>query len=123
VYNITLGDKFITFFIAKVNLEENKITYVNAGHNPPIFYHGGTVDRFDIGTTVLGAVSELPEIEMGMVDIEQDTMIVNFTDGLTDLLNDKGEYFTLDLLTEMLCECRELKCKEFMEKLRNSLEK
>ena len=33
------GEKFITLFIGKYNTETRQLEYINAGHNPPIFYN------------------------------------------------------------------------------------
>ncbi|MFT4761548.1 MAG: sigma-B regulation protein RsbU (phosphoserine phosphatase), partial [Saprospiraceae bacterium] len=35
VLKITKGDRFITFFVAQFNRTTRKLTYINAGHNPP----------------------------------------------------------------------------------------
>lgn len=121
VYEITLGDKFITFFLAKVDLKKDLITYINAGHNPPIFYHNDDMEFLDAGTTVLGAVPKLPFIELGEKYIEEDTMLLNFTDGLTDLKNEDDEYFSIDHIKDMLCTCTHMRCKDFMRLLKSSL--
>lgn len=122
VYEITLGDKFITFFLAKVDLKEDLITYVNAGHNPPIFFHDSRMEFLNRGTTVLGAVEKLPFVERGEMRIEQDTMLLNFTDGLIDLKNDADEFFSIDHLRDMLCTCTHMRCKDFMSLLKETLE-
>jgi sigma-B regulation protein RsbU (phosphoserine phosphatase) len=37
----TQGEKFITLFLAKYNQKTRKLSYINAGHNPPILYANG----------------------------------------------------------------------------------
>ncbi len=122
VHNITRSDKFITFFIAKVDLIKNRVRYVNAGHNPPIFFYKDQIEFMDKGTTVLGAVKDLPFIEVGEKRIEYDTTLLNFTDGLVDLKNDSGENFTVELLKEMLLQHGEEPCKDFVCLLQDTLE-
>lgn len=122
VHSITLSDKFITFFIAHVNLKEDKIDYINAGHNPPMFYYDRKIEYLDKGTTVLGAEEDLPFIDKGSERIEEDTMLFNFTDGLIDLENENGDYFTIDLVKTHLLKHGHRKCEEFINKLKDSLE-
>lgn len=123
VHNITLSDKFITFFIAHVNLNENTIEYINAGHNPPLFCYNDAIDKLDIGTTVLGAESKLPFVEMGRKKIDYDTLILNYTDGLIDLQNEEGEYFSIEHVKNTIQLCGDRSCKSFMKTLKKSLEK
>ena len=65
VYAITKSDRFLTFFIAMIDLDNNEMFYVNSGHNPPILHKNGEIKELKCGTTVLGAFEELPEIEIG----------------------------------------------------------
>ncbi len=37
LYELTNGEKFITVFLGIVNFKKKSISYVNAGHNPPVF--------------------------------------------------------------------------------------
>ena len=39
VFDTAKGEKFITLFIARYNVVTRTLEYVNAGHNPPIFYN------------------------------------------------------------------------------------
>lgn len=102
ILEITNGDKFITFFIARHNLKERKIRYINAGHNPPILSNNGGHSLLDKGCTILGAFDELPSIEVTSLNVSPDTVIITYTDGLTDLENEGGEYFEMERLTSFV---------------------
>ncbi|MBK9732408.1 MAG: SpoIIE family protein phosphatase [Chitinophagaceae bacterium] len=41
VNEITKGEKYITFFIAKFNFVTREMQYINAGHNPAVLFHEG----------------------------------------------------------------------------------
>ncbi|HEY0031356.1 MAG TPA: PP2C family protein-serine/threonine phosphatase [Bacteroidia bacterium] len=90
------GEKFITLFIAKYNLVTRTLTYVNAAHNPPLLATGNSVSTLKIGCTGLGMFDEIEKIKEGIVNITPGTTIVCYTDGLTELENDKGEDFGID---------------------------
>ncbi len=93
VYRITKSDKYITFFIGEVDVKKKKLKYINSGHYPPVLVNKGELIRLKEGSTVIGAFEHLPEIKEDVIDIDHGATILSFTDGLTDLVNDKGEFF------------------------------
>jgi len=84
VINNTKGERFITLFLAKYNEQTRKLNYINAGHNATVLYSEGEVTTLKLGTTMIGVFDELPFLNQGEVDIDPDTLIVNYTDGLMD---------------------------------------
>lgn len=96
------GDRFITFFCALVDLEHYRISYINAGHNPPFYVEGGKVAELTKGTTVLGAFDELPFIEKGEIDISADAVLFAYTDGLSETSNEEDEEYGTERLKEFL---------------------
>ena len=84
VLDNTKGERFITVFLAKYNEKTRKLNYINAGHNAPILFSGGIATVLKSGTTMIGALDELPFVNQGEIDIEPGSFIVNYTDGLLD---------------------------------------
>lgn len=115
VMRTTRGDKFITFFIAKYHIKKKRIRYLCAGHNPPFMYHKGKISRLDKGCTILGIFPQLPGIEFGEIHLEEDAFFFLFTDGLTDLQNDKEEYFDDKKIAEFIEQHRDLESDAFNE--------
>ena len=93
VYRITKADKFITFFIAEIDIEKGSVTYINAGHYPPVMINNGKIRKLDQGSTFIGAFEKLPEIKEEVIMIEGETTILSFTDGLAELQDENGFYF------------------------------
>ena len=114
---ITKSDKYITFFIAEVDLKKKKLKYINAGHYPPILCTGGKVKRLDSGCTVIGAFEKMPDIQEEVIDLEGDTLILTFTDGLTELKNKKGEFLRDSQIEKFVCNHNNLPITEFNDKL------
>lgn len=119
VLRITKGDKFITFFIAKYNSKTGYFRYVNAGHNPPLLLHKGELQRLDKGCTILGIFDEIPEIEMGELYIEKEALLLLYTDGLTDLRNEKGDSFEEDRVQKFVLRHAAEDPESFNEALMN----
>lgn len=97
----TKGEKFITLFLAKFNKRTRILKYVNSGHNPPIFVNSGGTRFLDQGTTILGMFDKLPSVKMGQIPIIEDTTIICYTDGLTDVVNEAKQVFPLDGLLDL----------------------
>lgn len=91
---ITKGDRFITFFIAAYDMSTQVLHYVNAGHNPPVLVNDGKLHLLTKGCTILGSFPEIPKLEVGKVQLNGEAIILTFTDGLTDLQNETGEYLS-----------------------------
>jgi sigma-B regulation protein RsbU (phosphoserine phosphatase) len=98
VYKITNGERFITFFVAEYDRKTHRLSYVNAGHPPAILVYEGGIRLLDEGTLVLGSIDELPMLTVGHVKLPPQSLILSYTDGLTDLQNPAGETFDETIL-------------------------
>lgn len=96
------GERFITFFIAKINLETYKITYVNAGHNPPMLWDGTDMYFLDKGSTMLGVFDKLPFLNEQNIDLKKNSILLTYTDGLTETINEAEDEFGTEPLEENL---------------------
>lgn len=117
LFRITNGDRFITFFVAEYDMFTRKIRYVNAGHNPPILVQQGKVHLLKKGTTILGCFDELPFLEIGEIKVEDEAMVLIYTDGLTDIQDDKGNYLGMEFLEDFVKERYQLTAKNFNTEL------
>lgn len=91
------GEKFITLFLAKFNTRRNTLEYINAGHNPPLFYDVSRkkLNLLKTGTVGLGMLDELPFINSEEIRIRSNCKLLCYTDGLVELLEEEGvEYGT-----------------------------
>ncbi len=84
------NEKFITMFLGKYNSFTRTLTYINAGHLPPMLFdpkrkHLINLDKGCIG---LGMLDEIPTIEIGKVRVPKSAKFLAFTDGLVELEND-----------------------------------
>ena len=119
---ITKGERFITFFIAAYNQKTQSLRYVNAGHNPPVLVNKGEVVLLEKGCTILGSFPEIPELEVGQIQLKGEAMVLTFTDGLTDLQNEAGEYLNEQILYEFVRSNYQLTATDFNQKLMQHLE-
>jgi len=122
VLNITKGDKFITFFVAKFDPNTNYLRYVNAGHNAPLLFHKNELQSLNKGCTILGIFDNLPQIELGEYYLETDALLLMYTDGLTELINEADEFFDSERLEKFILSNNQKSPKEINEELMKVIE-
>ena len=121
-FRTTGGERFITFFVGEFDRDTRKLRFVNAGHNPPLLLHGNQVEHLKKGCTILGSFPKLPKIEIGERVLDEEAMILTYTDGLTDLTNNAGAYFTEEMLADFTVSNRHLLPDDFNRALWEQLE-
>jgi sigma-B regulation protein RsbU (phosphoserine phosphatase) len=114
----TSSDKFITFFVGILNLKEHTFRYVNAGHNPPVWYQTreGKTALLEEGGLLLGVFPNA-EYDMGEIIINEGDHIFMFTDGINEALDEDKNEFGDERLTEFVASYHELPPDKFVEKL------
>jgi len=101
----TPPDKFATACLALLSPQVGTVSFVNAGHNPPLLIRAdGEVEELEASGFPLGMV---PESDYDAVDHElaPGDLLFLFTDGIVEAENPDGEEFGLDRLRE-LCVTR-----------------
>ncbi len=87
------GNRFITIFYAVLDLTAGTLTYVNAGHTPPLLLRSsGDIERLQSGGVALG-MFEGSRFETGRVLLHADDLLAIYSDGITEAENPKGEPF------------------------------
>ncbi len=102
MYGNTPLHKFISCFYSVLEVRSRKLTFTNAGHNPPLLVRrGGECIRLSDGGLVLGAFTD-SRYTQGEVQLCSGDKLLMFTDGLTEATHVSGEEFGEDRLRECL---------------------
>jgi phosphoserine phosphatase RsbU/P len=99
LFRNTSDDRYATFFYAVYDAETRTLTYTNAGHLAPFLVIGDHVQQLDHGGTVVGLFEEYPYEETSL-KIEPGSVLVAFSDGLTEPENAYGEEFGMQRLRD-----------------------
>jgi sigma-B regulation protein RsbU (phosphoserine phosphatase) len=118
---ITNGERFITFFVATIDLESGEIEYVNAGHNPPLLIQDHKLKLLETGSTILGAFDDLPDIMVGKENLKKGDLLFLYTDGLIDLESENDERYGEERLNDFLIDHCELELEDLVERLKSEL--
>lgn len=100
--------RFVTLCYLRIERALDTITYVNAGHNPPLLVReNGRVDRLTVGGTVLGVFPDAA-YESGIVSISPGDRLLLYTDGITEARDANDVEFGEERLAEALQRHRHL---------------
>ena len=101
------SSSYATFFYAQFDAATRRLTYVNAGHNPPLLVRAGRasdsrdgagggagagVELLQTGGPVIGLFEHFT-FEQATVQLKEGDVLVAFTDGVSEALNPEGEEF------------------------------
>ncbi len=87
------GEKFITFFVARYNHTTRELEFINAAHNPPVIYDLISKEfvHLEASCVGIGMLDEIPSINSSIMKIKNPSKIVCYTDGLSELKDEKGD--------------------------------
>jgi len=108
VYDASADNRYATFFYAQYEPGSRTLRYVNAGHNPPILLRRGAdgmqLVRLTEGGTVVGLFPSAPYQEAQLTLRPGDVMVA-FTDGISEAMNDTEEEWDEERLIETIRTC------------------
>lgn len=92
-YNLTLI-RFISIFLAKIDVESGTLSYCNAGHNPPLWWQAASRSIKWLKPTgpAIGLTHD-PEYTSKTLRLGSGDLILLYTDGLIEARNPNGEEF------------------------------
>jgi len=109
----TRDNEFATLWYGVFDPQSMRLTYCNAGHEPPILLRRGKISYLDSGGMIVG-VDAGQEYEKGICKLEPGDLLLIYTDGLTDAFNFHEERFGRDRLIEALHECDGMTAEQAM---------
>lgn len=105
------GEKFLTFFLARYNHDTGILEYVNAAHNPPVFYDTvtGDLNHLQACCVGIGMLDEIPSVQKQELIVSHYSKIVCYTDGLSELKDEKGEDIGTGIIIKHISNTRPVK--------------
>jgi sigma-B regulation protein RsbU (phosphoserine phosphatase) len=100
--------RFVTLFYSEYDPENNILSFSNAAHNPPLLWHAATksIEKLETQGMLIGLDTD-SKYEDAQIQLEPGDVIIYYTDGFTDAVNQHGERFD----EENLCLAFEWACQ------------
>ncbi|HEX8722608.1 MAG TPA: SpoIIE family protein phosphatase [Pyrinomonadaceae bacterium] len=100
----TPANRFVTLFYAELDPLTGSLSFINAGHNPPLIAHGGgTLEQLSAGGLPLGIMPDFDYRE-GRTQLRPGDVLVAYSDGVTETQNPKGEEFGTVRLQDVIAQ-------------------
>jgi len=114
VYQASASNRFATLFYAQYYPASRSLSYVNAGHNPPVVLRNCAgacqVFRLETGGPVVGLLPH--RYQRGVFSLEAADLVVLFTDGVSESMNARYEEWGEERLIELAKTCHGLAALE-----------
>lgn len=123
IYENTPPEKFITFFWGILDINTHVFEYINAGHNPPfVLKHGEEVALLDKGGFMIGIMDTGVIYEKGSVQLDEDDVLIFYTDGVTEAQNNLNEEYGDENLITFVKNIRGETSKTILGEITNSID-
>jgi len=116
---------YVTLVYAHLELESGKVTYVNAGHNPPLYYQTQRPDQVSelTRTGMLLGVEPAVDFQQQELWLQPGDFILLYTDGINEAVNAAFEQYGTRRLKELAIQYSSASAGEILEKLLESVDR
>jgi len=119
VCQASAANRYATLFYAQYDPATRRLSYVNAGHNPPIVLRNCAgscqVLRLETGGPVIGLLPH--RYQRGLFSHEVGDLVVLFTDGVSESMNARSEEWGEDRLIEYVKTSHGLPASEAVRRI------
>lgn len=119
LYEASTANRYATFFYAQYETATRRLTYVNAGHNPPVLLRGRghrEVRRFEVGGLVVGLLKDVAFSQESIVLAPGDVLVA-YTDGVSEAMNPADEEWGEEKLIETIQACDGLSARDTLARI------
>jgi serine phosphatase RsbU (regulator of sigma subunit) len=102
LHTLSSSGMFVTVFCAVLEPRTRRLTFANAGHNPPLLRRPDGGIRQLIGTGPLLGVYERIDLEDVLLILEPGEALLAYTDGLTEALNPGRQEYGAERLLQVM---------------------
>jgi phosphoserine phosphatase RsbU/P len=120
VHSFSREDNYTTLFCGLLDLSTQKLTYVNAGHIPPLLLRGAKRDaamtRLETGGFPIG-LFKVANYEQGTVELKAGDIVLCHSDGFSDAANLDGQTWGDEPVAQVLDQNRDCGVQEILARL------
>lgn len=121
LFHSTEADKFATLFMGVLDTNLNIIEYCNGGHDQPLLFSKGNKPVGLEATGLLLGCFENSEYSIGEIQLQPGNILVIYSDGITESMNEFEEEFGLETLEQIVDELQNKDANEILEDVLSSV--
>ncbi|HLF28684.1 MAG TPA: SpoIIE family protein phosphatase [Anaerolineae bacterium] len=113
---------FVTLFYAQLDPRSGELTYVNAGHNPPLFYRAAQDELTELANTGMAlGLFDTVQFEQRCVQLAAGDFVLMYTDGVTEAMDTQHREFGEARLRRLVLEHQRASAAELATALEQAL--
>jgi len=122
IANDSKSGMFVTLFYGFLDSDNRTLTYVNAGHNPPLHFRlaDGTLAELTATGMAMGVLLDAAYTQENVQIVPGDVLVL-YTDGITEAENADLEMFGLDRLERIILASDKLSANGLCQEILNAV--
>ncbi len=116
--------RFMTLFYGDLDVASRTVTYVRAGHNPPLLYRraSDTFEELEAPGVALGMVRGFRYKASDPVALRTGDILFLYTDGIVETMNAQKEQFGIERAAELVRRHRDRSSRDLCDILRREVD-
>ncbi|MFN2454085.1 MAG: SpoIIE family protein phosphatase [Pyrinomonadaceae bacterium] len=117
------SNRFVTLFYAELDPQTGALSFLNAGHNPPLIVHAaGTMEQLGAGGLPLGIMPDATFRE-GRTQLQPGDALVIYSDGVSETTNPQGEEFGATRLYDVVAHHLDASASSLRDRIESAISK
>lgn len=113
---------FVTLFYGVFDTATKELTYINAGHYPALLFHGDMTETSHLEARGIPlGITDMIELEEKSLPLQSGDILVLYTDGVTEAMNESETVFGEERLTRLILDCRALPARDIVRKVEDEI--
>ena len=118
----TVNGMFVTLCYAQVDPRSSEMIYVNAGHNPPLWFHQADQSIVSLARTGIAlGVDENRQFKQCSIHLDEGDFVLFYTDGVIEAANLHGDEYGVDHLKQFILDNQTISSSRMVDMLREDL--
>ena len=103
IYSVSDAARYVTLLLAEIDAREQKIRFINCGHNPALLFRRktGTITHLNSTCPPIG-MFKTESFELDSAELHDGDFLVFYTDGVTEAEDAAGEEFGMERLSTVV---------------------
>lgn len=118
------NNRYVTMFYGMLDIDTLEYTFAKAGHNPPLWLHGDTleIENLDASGFFVG-MFETVNYEEKKIQLNMRDKLILFTDGIVEAMNEKDEEYGQERFVEIIKKYHYFDARALVDKILLDIEK
>ncbi|MAT16348.1 MAG: hypothetical protein CMJ46_13885 [Planctomyces sp.] len=121
LYELTPSHQFMSMLIGIIDTQAGKFRYTNAGHPTPFYSDECHIEPLQSHGVLLGVMEDV-EYDSSEIELKPETLLVFYSDGISEAMNDRKKLFHSDGIVRGIKGCLRGTAQEVFEEIWSNME-